>query len=894
MRAIDKFILHVVYNWTNELNEAYSEGAIKNFVKKFKKESEVLLKKDIPDDQLIKYIKAFDKAKESFPSDKRDLANYNIQQLINITTAKKNPELEAPEAIDITPDVVYSNEDNTIVIYNGKSQENCVRYGRGESWCITRGSYPSYRFGKSYGYPSFYLAKNNNLEKSNPLSFVAIQVRSPKYTKEDVRYTYTNRRNSPGMERPMSFNDLITKIPWLGDIPDIKNILAYIPLTPKDMISQEYSNHAASVREWRGFDYSMKEQYLVARRGRNNLFSDMDNDKFVSDILPKYPDIATFIAENFGIIDSITLIQNLSKFNNQHKNSIIANLQEKIKTNHLADEFDFEAKKELVRENKWELNPNERLYITKDQSSIVKLTITNNDVEMSIYKEDTDFSNINMDDEIATKYLLDDPHLDQIPLKNLMKLVEKKVIKGGVVKRIIENSKTDENSAIITREIGGVEIILDSNSFASYKNENGVFKKIPFNSDEVQQLLSQEKDNKGFQQSVTRLLKGTADIPDSIDKESFMAIVDSTPYDQRTFTIDNERLVALTATGADNEYPIFLKNVTDWTGIHANRAFGGSDSWTEYNTNRRMEEGMWRSYFAYLRNKGLVIPDASLYSFMSQRYNQSDKFRFVSAQPPLSPNSIYAVGIVNGESYLINKANPRLSIRISNNRSVPVKANLTPAQIRTITGEPAAAPAAAPAADVGAGQAVAAPLRRRGRPVGGGQPRQPAPAQAAAAGNVNVTERMANAGLTDGFNSMRRSPNRSVRRAYARLTEQNGVEVPNINDRGASRRNNMLGNRGRVTNVIEVGASAVYFIQLTNNNQMIASIVSQPGNSHFIVTADNVIELNTPNELINALTARNLAEIRHFMTREYVDRNPHELDEVRELIRQHVNETKNY
>ena len=35
MRPIHKFILHVVHNWTNELNEAYSEKAIKMFADHF-------------------------------------------------------------------------------------------------------------------------------------------------------------------------------------------------------------------------------------------------------------------------------------------------------------------------------------------------------------------------------------------------------------------------------------------------------------------------------------------------------------------------------------------------------------------------------------------------------------------------------------------------------------------------------------------------------------------------------------------------------------------------------------------------------------------------------------------------------------------------------------------
>jgi hypothetical protein len=55
-----------------------------------------------------------------------------------------------------------------------------------------------------------------------------------------------------------------------------------------------------------------------------------------------------------------------------------------------------------------------------------------------------------------------------------------------------------------------------------------------------------------------------------------------------------------------------------------------------------------------------------------------------------------------------------------------------------------------------------------------------------------------------------------------------------------------------------------------------------------------MITLNSPAELMQALRQRNLvAEVRNYLVREYVATNPRYLDEVRELIRQHVNETKN-
>ena len=71
MRAIDKFILHVVHNWKNKLNEAYSEKAIKTFTDKFKEEAEDL-NIQISDEQLKTYIQRFDVIKNSPKINEKD------------------------------------------------------------------------------------------------------------------------------------------------------------------------------------------------------------------------------------------------------------------------------------------------------------------------------------------------------------------------------------------------------------------------------------------------------------------------------------------------------------------------------------------------------------------------------------------------------------------------------------------------------------------------------------------------------------------------------------------------------------------------------------------------------------------------------------------------------
>jgi hypothetical protein len=174
-------------------------------------------------------------------------------------------------------------------------------------------------------------------------------------------------------------------------------------------------------------------------------------------------------------------------------------------------------------------------------------------------------------------------------------------------------------------------------------------------------------------------------------------------------------------------------------------------------------------------------------------------------------------------------------------------------------------------------------VARRGRPAG--QPNAPQPAVPAAAGNLNVGASMQAAGIMNGFMDLSRP-------ILRRLNVNNANSVPVANNRGASRRLNILGGAGRITSVLEIGPSTIYFIRL-NNEGTVASVVVQPGNSHYLITAQSAYQLESPSQLLSALQQRNLAEIHQYLVNEYMERNPEHLNEFKELLRKHINEKKN-
>jgi hypothetical protein len=906
MRAIDKFILHVVHNWKNELNEAYSESAVKAFIKKFSEEADDL-NLNISEDQLRKYIERFDNLKNSPKITEKDLDKYNIGQLVRLVTSSPGAETAEDEE-DQTPDVVFPKPNDpipserepgyNITIWNGSKEGNCITYGRGERWCITRGSFGTYRFDASKGYPTFYLAKNTNISDSDKLSFVAIQVRD--VDDENRKYVYTNRQNSPFESKPMSFSALMSEIPWLNDIPNIRSILRYIPLSSKEQITQKYRGNNISIREWNKLPFNIKKQYLVVRKGKE-LFNDIEDTDFVSSVLPKYPQLAEFIAITPDILKPELLLRHLDKFNNQDRRSITANIQTPIDIKYLStDLFPFDVKKLLTVLKKWNLPSTDRMYITKDGEAIVKLKF-GNIISVGVYTAEDDYPNIKLNQR-TSKYLLDYPELDKLPFNSLLKLATDGIVNKEFIDKVIEKAKSEENSAIIVKKVEDGEILVDANSFSSYKIQDGKITKVPFTDEEVQKVLGAEKDNTAFQQGVVNIIKDSTsnyeNIPLTIDKDAFISIINSTPYNNRTFNATrggvNGEQVILVPEGENSNTSLFTRTVGN-NGLYTfnyGMGYGGEDEdWGSRNSGRPMNEAEWRAYFAYLRNENIVYEGSRLQQWFRDGYSTNAKRAWFIAQPPISPTDRYAVATgANGINYVINKANPRESLKLSDSGKL-VKANIPAAMARQLTG--ATPDEATPAAQFGAGQAVAAPLRTgRGRPAGvPNAPRAAAPAAPAAAGDINVAEEMDNIGILAAFNALPRNDRNRLNVTTGRRVAPNG-------DRGAARRNNQLGAAGSVGRVIEVPSTAnnnpckIYIIRLANQ-QIIASINIQPGNRNYILLPNGtMVTLNSPAELMQALRQRNLAEAHQYIVREYIANNPHHLDEVKSLLRKHIAETK--
>jgi hypothetical protein len=866
MRAIDKFILHIVHSWDNGLKEAYAPSAMSKLMDKFKEEADDL-NVQITDDQLKAYINRFDQLRGSAKIQEKDLFKYSLSQLIKLVTSTKGVQ-EPEDAIDVTPDVVYN--ENGLTIYNGSKEDNCLTFGAGERWCITRGSFGNYRYDSNRKNPTFYLVKDTNLPDSDKKSFFVVVVGNDNTYKASDRSNNDVGGRATEWDRWENWNFVEQNFP---SVRGLRDVFKYIPLSSSEKINQSYKNKAISIREWIKLPFTVKEQYLVVRKNRG-LFQDVTDDEFVEKYLPKYPQIANFVATNAGIISSVVLAKNLEKFSNQDVKSIIANMRDKIELKYLAtDDIPFEVKKFLVKYDKWDMKPDERLYITKDDSTIVKLKLGDN-ISVGIYQAEDDYPNVKLNKR-TSKYLLDYPELDKIPVRNLIKLVQDEVIDKNVIDSVLEKAKTDPNSAIVVKG----DIIIDSNSFASYKIVGDRIEQVPFDNEEVQAIFDEQKENEGFQQNALSLIDARSPIPSTIDKDAFISILRATPLENRIIEYDGNPSVVLTTQSP--EHPIVVQNdargttsfqITGWYGRDGDwRRRDGIGSYSN-------DPEIYRSIFSYLRQKGQTYNDGTLLQGLinvGRSYNARGVIKaIIEAGIPMAENSMYKPVIYQDKPYLVNTQNPRASNTVSDQTGKLVKANIPSALAARMLGN-AAPPAVAQAA---------AATGRRGRPAG--QPNAPRPAAApAAAGDINVREVMDETGLDVAFL-------RLPRPILRKLNRTDGVRVAPNGDRGAARRNNQLGNRGQVGRVISVGASKIYIIRLANQ-QIIASINVQPGNSNYLLfpneSGNAVVPLGSPSDLVNVLTQRGLAEHRSYIMNEYLANYPEHKNEIKDLLKKHLN-----
>jgi hypothetical protein len=879
MKKVSILLEHINKNY-DFLVEAYSKDIVDKLVTKFKAQADAFNIPDITDEKLKKYIEFFDKLRQSGAVTPSDITQYDLDDLIRVVTSKKKFAPEEDEPNTNFSDVAYQSEDGSITAWNGARQENCVRYGvdqpEGTSsrnrWCITQpgGSYwGTYRYGADYGYPTFYLIKNRNLPASDPLSFVAVQIL------QNGEYRYTNRENRPGMSDRMSWSQLNQEIPWLSEIPNLRNIIKWIPFTPEEERQRRIKPSKLDYNQWLVLPVNQKLKYLTKYKGDDRPFTDLSMGAFLSKKLPgnNLKDVAEEIARTYGVLDLNDLLNYIDFFTPTNQRSILhqltnreeGNVRQKINIKSLASpDLPFSIKKEITRNKIWDTSSEGGdVYLVNDKLGneiIVRVVINPSDgkISMGVYKDGGSYPSVAINKTTA-QLLLAYPDLDKIPFKTALDLFKDGVVGRAFINKIIEKAKEDPDSAITLQTLeNGNQIIIDGNTFTAWKLEGNAIESIPFNSEEAQAALAASENSDGLKRAAYDLIKNGSIIPSTIDKEPFFNLLRALPYAERTgFDGDNSLVLIV------GDRLFWVSNTELFAAPSAENGYG-RNNWRSFDRYEPLTEGDWAAYFEYLRSKNATYNDTALENMLDATgygyaRGMDAKRMFINNNPPLNPANNFRPVLItkNGEEIptLINLRNPSDSRAVGKRGSL-IRASIPPALARQLVGaaQPEA-PAAGPAA------AGAAEPARRGRRPGGQNVAAPQPAAAAGAdANAGTEFITAIGGLPEYGQALATSFDGLPIWAKRPLTRVNAV--PMNNDRGASRRNNLLRGAGRVIGVFESvnTPSKAYVIRLASG-LIVVSIVIQPGNAHLIMRPNGgFIRLMDPSTLAATLQQNNLNE----------------------------------
>ena len=842
-------LLEYIEKHYDRLVEAYGKDLIDKLVIKFKEEASDLNIKNpttnqpFTDDELKDLINDFDKLRGSAQNIEKDINKYKLKPLIR--TVNQNKVIKSTSPFADMPDKIY--DENGIKIFNGNRENVCKSFASDVPWCITRGAWINYRNDPKRGYPTFYLIRNTNLPDSDKLSFVAVQSR------EGDNWVYTNRNNNPYESRAMSWDTLLQEVPWLTQIPNLKSMLPHQPRTSEEESAEKYKDRPISYREWLEkplFGPGSKYEYLIARARKSDLFSDKSLEKFAEDNLVQFPKILDKIVILTGetsIIPNDVLLKHINKYPKSNQNSILRNTFDDSVSNYeqilKSDEYSWDVKKILAKYNKFKLHPREKMYVTKDGNTIVLLTLGSDKLAIDLYEEADHFENIDINKNTATKYLSDYPDLDTIPFKVLLKLASKEAISKDLIRTVIERAKSDENSAMVVKELeDGSTLLIDTNAFEAYKVVNNNISTVPFTSEEVQNTLSGEQNNSGVIDNILEPFKNQSKIPDSISKSTILSLIKNLPAESRVFDSNNHRGIKGIILPAEDENS---ENV--FTIIYLNKdlyntptEYGGRDEdWRRARNDWRLKgtPEYWQTKFNYFRANNITYNDTDLRQLFGQRESQGIQ-NFIAANPPLDPANTLRPIRYQDTTYLFNIANPRESFRISPTSGRLLTKAFTPRDIAAITGQEV-------------------PAARRGRQAAAAGAEAPAAAAPAAGeANANVVGYIEEYGLTAGVNALPATLRNRILTGQVVAT-----------DNGFQGRNRALGNRGRVVRIIANGASRMYIIRLASGT-MIAQASFQPEARHYIITTNTAFNMGRVGNFIDTLTARNLTEdIKETLTR---------------------------
>lgn len=220
-------LLESVYNI---VIEAYSEKMYQTLLDKF-------ISDGAQKEDAILYIDRFSDIKNNLPTDKRDITKYSWGDLKDIISANPIKRKKVGKVSDLNDENLIYNE-NGLKIYRGKSQEDCIRYGEGYSFCIssrgTKSFYNDYRVRKN-GTPYFIFDSKKSKEGTHkdyvdPQHLIVLFVYQDKMSSYNNGKTYSiSDANNRGEIPFKDWDELESKFPRLSGLSHLFRPTELIP-----------------------------------------------------------------------------------------------------------------------------------------------------------------------------------------------------------------------------------------------------------------------------------------------------------------------------------------------------------------------------------------------------------------------------------------------------------------------------------------------------------------------------------------------------------------------------------------------------------------------------------------------------------------------------------------
>jgi hypothetical protein len=233
------------------LNE-FSEGAIKKIIAKFQN--------DASEQEIRREVADFEKYKNSF--EKKDPFQYKswieFTEAIHGAKGKAQFKNKKPVEQDITAnqDDIIADDEN-VTIYRGDTEEKCVMYGHGYTFCIARprggNMFHNYRTNKE---STFYFIYFKKKPKTDPDHIMVLD-----HTRDGYEWTFADN-NTQRVQG--GWDEIIGKYP---EIAKYKNVLVNKKLTEEERIFlsriKDFRNEP-TLEKFNTFSYKEKAQVLKA------------------------------------------------------------------------------------------------------------------------------------------------------------------------------------------------------------------------------------------------------------------------------------------------------------------------------------------------------------------------------------------------------------------------------------------------------------------------------------------------------------------------------------------------------------------------------------------------------------------------------------------------------